>query len=40
MPDHFHPAPIRQKGQEHPSGTRHWHFYLWVILMFQAWLNR
>lgn len=34
----FHPAPIRQKWQEHLSGTRNWHFYLWDILMFEAWL--
>jgi asparagine synthase (glutamine-hydrolysing) len=36
---YFHTAPIRQKWQEHLSGTRNWHFYLWDILMFQAWLN-
>lgn len=35
----FHPAPIRQKWEEHVSGRRNWAESLWTILMFQAWLD-
>ncbi len=33
------PAPIRLSWQEHCSGIRNWHYPLWTVLMFQAWLD-
>lgn len=36
----FHPDPIRSKWQDHLSGRRSWHRYLWNVLMFQAWRER
>lgn len=33
----FDPVPVREKWQEHLSGQRNWQYWLWDILMFQAW---
>jgi asparagine synthase (glutamine-hydrolysing) len=36
---YFNPEPIRVKWLEHLSGKRNWHYHLWNVLMFQAWLE-
>ncbi len=35
----FYPAIVRKMWSEHILGNRNWQSQLWVILMFQAWLE-
>lgn len=35
----FDPVPIQHKWIEHQSGSRNWSYYLWDILMYQAWVE-
>jgi len=37
---YLNPCLVREKWQEHLSGTRNWQYHLWNVLMFQAWHER
>lgn len=36
---YFNPMLVKEKWREHLSGKRNWQYYLWDVLMFQAWLD-
>ena len=36
---YLRPEPIRLKWSQHLSGRSNWHYHLWDVLMFQAWLE-
>ena len=36
----FDAAAVREKWEQHVSGRGAWHYPLWDVLMFQAWLER
>lgn len=36
---YLNPGPVREKWREHLSGRRNWQYWLWNVLMFQAWLS-
>lgn len=37
---YFQVEPIQEKWREHLSGQRNWSYYLWDVLMFEAWRQK
>ena len=37
---YLNPKQVREKWNEHLSGTRNWQYQIWNVLMFQAWLEK
>jgi asparagine synthase (glutamine-hydrolysing) len=37
---YLRPEPIWKMWREHLNGERNWQYYLWSVLMFQAWLEK
>lgn len=37
---YLRPEPIWKIWREHLNGERNWQYYLWGVLMFQAWLEK
>jgi asparagine synthase (glutamine-hydrolysing) len=35
----LNPAVVRAKWNEHLAGSYNWEWQLWIVLMFQAWLE-
>ena len=33
----LNPAPIREKWMQHLGGRRNWAYWLWDVIVFQAW---
>jgi asparagine synthase (glutamine-hydrolysing) len=36
----LNPKLVRDRWEQHLSGKRRWHYSLWDVLMFQAWLEK